>query len=50
MLLQVSVPNDPNVYVSSFMGGAVSLAAMTEPLNATVPATDPTTGRSSRRT
>ena len=43
MLLQVSVPNDNDVYVTPFMGAAWNLSEMTEPLNSQAPPTPPTT-------
>ena len=33
MLLQVSIPNDNNVYATPFMGADWSISALTEPLN-----------------
>ena len=44
MTLQIAVPNDANVYATSFTGGTVSLADLTEPLDSSSPPTDPTTG------
>ena len=41
MTLQVSVPNDPNVYVSPFAGAAWDLTQRTQPLNSTSPPAPP---------
>ncbi len=43
MLLQVSIPNDNNVYATPFMGAAWNLSAMTEPLNSQAAPAPPTT-------
>ena len=43
MLLQVSIPNNNNVYVTPFMGAAWNLTLLTEPFNSQAPPPPPTT-------
>ena len=43
MLLQVSIPDDNNVYATPFMGADWNLSAMTQPLNSQPAPAPPTT-------
>ena len=43
MLLQVSIPNNSNVYVTPFMGASWNLTLLAEPFNSQAPPAPPTT-------